>query len=586
MRVFCPQHKIGFFAPRKNPIRCENHGHVLGEVIFHGDTKVPETFWQYCCNCGHFCPVELNHSGFECCPACGRRISQMYACDHCFTFSFESSTPIQTKNFTLTSDGTPQPSCPGCLQEAAGDLREHDCDELGARFITALNTCPVCLEQFDVGPTFPASVTQYLKKIKAANKLTVTFDYATGLFVPSDKGEFVLVSNTNQETGPFVLPRSLRFESKDDFYDLYQDYYHCSKVRTGELHVIEPALVQRVGGGWKLQSMGLLELVNAEPETDTFAEASVSDSEFPTREGSTFFSETLTEEPAPARQQPRAAIIEKPPSVACPNCGSFLDSTYVFCWNCGHSTHPVAVASKEANKTRLGSYRILTTDDESTIQRSQVDIQPPILLSVLSEPSRSSSITFNVRLIAVVVGGLLLLTLAGFLLKGPLSQFGRSADAQQVSSNFHSGSDSVPRADATTKVVVEPKAQPNLTVDTAEQDLRELSEKRVGASASDRPTLLQLFASSEKQHPRDYRFPYESAKVVINDRETKAHHDAFDALSRAAEEAIKTGKAREMLERLQADKFGDFHKLAHGHYEWTQIIEALKTEDVTLLPSN
>ena len=41
-----------------------------------------------------------------------------------------------------------------------------------------------------------------------------------------------------------------------------------------------------------------------------------------------------------------------------------------------------------------------------------------------------------------------------------------------------------------------------------------------------------------------------------------------------------------MLEDLEADKFGAFHKLSHGHREWTQVIEALKRKDATLLTSN
>ena len=121
---------------------------------------------------------------------------------------------------------------------------------------------------------------------------------------------------------------------------------------------------------------------------------------------------------------------------------------------------------------------------------------------------------------------------------------------------------------------------------TAEQELRKLRETRIGASPSDRLTILQLFANSEKQYPSDYRFPYERAKLGISGRETRSHDEAFDALSLAAEEAIKTDKAQEMLEGLEADKFGDFHKLSHGHHEWTHIIEALKRKDATLLTSN
>ena len=37
MRVFCPEHKRGFFAPRQSPIKCENRGHVLGTLDFEGE---------------------------------------------------------------------------------------------------------------------------------------------------------------------------------------------------------------------------------------------------------------------------------------------------------------------------------------------------------------------------------------------------------------------------------------------------------------------------------------------------------------------------------------------------------------------
>ena len=351
MRVFCPQHKIRFFTPRRNPIRCENRGHVLGEFNFHGDAKLPaETLWHYCCNCEHFCPIELNQSGLATCPACARRISQLYLCDRCFTLSLESAAPIQAKNFTLTSDGAPQPSCPGCFQEASAELREHDCEKLGTHFITALNACPICLELLDVGPVFPSSVAQYLKKTKAANKHNVTFDYATELFLPIDNGEFVLVSVGSENSRFIVLPRSVRFESKRDFYELYQDYYHCAKVDTGEVHIIEPAVVEPVQGGWKLQSMGVLEIVDDQSKADGLVSDIPIRTDFPVRERSALFSASLIEEPPATTKEPNAEVIEQPPvGVSCADCGALVDTTYSFCWNCGHSTQPNA--ARFANKT-------------------------------------------------------------------------------------------------------------------------------------------------------------------------------------------------------------------------------------------
>jgi len=100
---------------------------------------------------------------------------------------------------------------------------------------------------------------------------------------------------------------------------------------------------------------------------------------------------------------------------------------------------------------------------------------------------------------------------------------------------------------------------------------------------SDRSAILQAFARAEKQYPSDYRFPYERAKLAIKESESHSHDEAFSALSLAAEMAINSGKAHEMLDDLKADKGGDFHKLSHGHHEWAHLAEALKSRDTSLL---
>ena len=262
MRVFCPEHKRGFFTPRQTPIKCDNKGHILGELDFEGEAKAPvELQWQYCCNCEHFCPIDFDQDGLKHCPVCTRRSSMLYLCDRCYTISFESNTSLQKKNFTLTSEGAPQPSCPGCLQATSADLREHICDELSASLITALSSCPICRERLDVGPSFPCSVAHYLRRTKVANKLSVTFDYETELFVPVEDGEFVLIGNGNEAIEPIVLPRSACFATRRDFYELYQDYYNCANPHAGEVHIIQAAAVTRTAQGWKFQSTGILEVI-------------------------------------------------------------------------------------------------------------------------------------------------------------------------------------------------------------------------------------------------------------------------------------------------------------------------------------
>jgi ABC-type cobalamin/Fe3+-siderophores transport system ATPase subunit len=94
--------------------------------------------------------------------------------------------------------------------------------------------------------------------------------------------------------------------------------------------------------------------------------------------------------------------------------------------------------------------------------------------------------------------------------------------------------------------------------------------------------VLQRFSETEKKYARDYRFPYERARTVVN-LKRNFRREAFAALNRAAQKAITGGKAGEMLENLNADKDGDFQKLSHGHREWVQLQRALKTNDARVL---
>src|SRR6185369_2460434 len=190
-----------------------------------------------------------------------RKSSLVYLCDRCYVISFESNTPLQTKNFTLNAEGV-QPSCPGCLRPASTDLHEHSCDTVNASFITGLNACPICEERLDIAPAFPSLVASYLKRTKSANKVNVTFDYESGSFVPVEDGEFVIVTNADQ---PVVLPRASKFSSKRDFYEFYQDYYHCPNPDAGDVQIIQPAFVARAANGWTLVATGLLDVLKEQP---------------------------------------------------------------------------------------------------------------------------------------------------------------------------------------------------------------------------------------------------------------------------------------------------------------------------------
>jgi hypothetical protein len=573
MKVFCPEHKRGFFAPRQSPIKCENRGHTLGELDFEGEAKPSaEILWQYCCNCEHFCPTGFGQDGIERCPVCSRQSSALYLCDRCYTISFESNTPVQTKNFTLTSEGVPQPSCPGCLQATSADLREHSCDGLGASFITALSSCPICQERLDIGPSFPSSVAYYLKRTKAGNKLNVTFDYETELFVPVKDGEFVLISNGDETVQPIVLPRSARFATRRHFYEFYQDYYHCTKPGAGEVQVIQPAVVARVAEGWELQAPGILEVLEDQKKK---APADVTRHQV----------DTSTREEAGLHV---AAIKQESLLAPCTHCGSLVETRYAFCWKCGKALTPKEEPSVTSSKKPIAiipAAAQVTEEEEVTAEHHVVPASSPIFSWALpKEPVRPSSAKGAVlKLIGVVLVGLVLVSLSLLVLRRSASRMDSATATQAVAQETQGTPGLPPGRQVDRNLVTEPARPAKPAAHPEEDELNKLRERRIAARGSDRSAILEAFATTEKQYPNDYRFPYERAKLAIKGQQTTSHDEAFAALSLAAEKAINTGKAHEMLDSLEADKRGDFHRLSHGHREWTQLKEALKSKDKSLL---
>ena len=113
-----------------------------------------------------------------------------------------------------------------------------------------------------------------------------------------------------------------------------------------------------------------------------------------------------------------------------------------------------------------------------------------------------------------------------------------------------------------------------------EDELQKLREKRMSAKPSESSRIIQAIAKVEKQYPRDYRFPYERAKLAVKG---SRRGEAFKALNAAAEKAITTGKANEMLNGLETDKAGDFSKISQGRFEWSRLVAALKKKDTSLL---
>src|SRR2546429_681856 len=113
--------------------------------------------------------------------------------------------------------------------------------------------------------------------------------------------------------------------------------------------------------------------------------------------------------------------------------------------------------------------------------------------------------------------------------------------------------------------------------DPVDGELKRLREKRIGANPAEASQIIASLEEAEKKYPRDYRFPYERAKLSI--KGITSHHEAFGALVLAADKGIDNGKAQEMLDGLAADKDGDFWKLSRGHHEWQALEQALRNKD-------
>lgn len=113
-------------------------------------------------------------------------------------------------------------------------------------------------------PEFPVSAVDYLGKMDRFATV-VRPDFQNGILVndPDGTGELVLIRDSRypDETQPlFVVPSATQFHTKQDFYTYYQKYYDCPRPSAGDVWIIDPAVVERVAGGWQLREKGMLEI--------------------------------------------------------------------------------------------------------------------------------------------------------------------------------------------------------------------------------------------------------------------------------------------------------------------------------------
>jgi tetratricopeptide (TPR) repeat protein/ribosomal protein L32 len=238
------------------PIICEKGQHVLGAAP---NDEAVQDYWEYCCNCQNFWRITPDEKAVAQCPVCERSISARYLCNYCNTLSLDSLSAAKGREFYLSLEGVPLPSCPGCLKKDEKALLEHECEAFSAAFTTARETCPFCHEKLAAAFSFPASVSEYLKEF-TGDKLEVGFDTESRQLVKASPGDFLLLQARDGSQGNMVLPSRARFATQQEFFRHYKDYYDCDEPAAGEVIVLSPAIVQKEGRGWSLKELGRLRI--------------------------------------------------------------------------------------------------------------------------------------------------------------------------------------------------------------------------------------------------------------------------------------------------------------------------------------
>jgi len=239
----------------------------------------------------------------------------------------------------------------------------------------------------------------------------------------------------------------------------------------------------------------------------------------------------------------------------------------------------------ERQPRQMFSSAALDPDDEPTIQHEARPLSSTVLPWTTARAPEHPSSSRGSVLKLIAIGGVALLLLS-------LGVFGLfRSNTQTVSATAVPPPVSQPTSEPQPSVAITTEVSRNAPAETTtqqivpnpEDELKKLREKRIAASASERPRIIQAFAKVEKEYPRDYRFPYERAKFAVRSSQASSRTEAFKALTVAAQRAISTGKANEMLSGLENDKSGDFSRLSQGRFEWSRLVAALKRKDTSLL---
>ena len=316
-------------------------------------------------------------------------------------------------------------------------------------------------------------------------------------------------------------------------------------------------------------------------------------------------------------------------SITCLECGELVDSKWKFCTGCGKTlidesitmnVHPAASqtdselplktsAADTSPREWYAAPELFEKGEEITAPPVRGDERPasfppatqarstPLVWGTNRSGSRNSRDIPTLTMLSaygqpepvqktgtptrypVVIGGVLIVAIT-LLGSGGLYLWSRPSaspsNTETLPGQSHHG---IPNQFASTSAGETPAER--AVANYADEEWKRLREKRVGAKASEADHVTHLLEEAEEKYPKDYRFPYERAKLSI--KGILSHHETFSALASAADKAIDNGKAQEMLDNLLADKDGDFWKPSHGHREWPALEEALRNRDKAAL---
>lgn len=362
MRVYCHTHKRSFSVEAATPVVCDRGPHPLGAMP---NDETAQDLWEYCCNCENFWRINPDEAALAQCPVCERLISARHLCASCQTMALDSPAPAKRREFRLSLEGAPLPSCPGCSKTNDHALLEHECEAFGATFTTSRASCPFCHEEVSIGLSFPASVANYLNQF-TGDKVEAAFDAETRQLVRTSPGEFLLLQAAKGTQLNFALPGLTRFDSRSEFFKYYKDYYDYDEPAAGEVIVLSPATVRKEGKGWSLQATGRLR-INTMEVADGLEQPQVTTATSPLA-------------------NPAGATVAL---LACSKCGATAKPTHKFCKKCG-----AAIKVSESNGAANPSPTVLleaapVTPPPPAAAREAETNNAPDLTSDSREPDKS-----------------------------------------------------------------------------------------------------------------------------------------------------------------------------------------------------